>query len=348
MNTVVIVENSRKMIDNYMRMLEACKEEIECKYFKYPEKAVEYIRRKGAAVLVCELDMPVMSGKEVFDMVEIISPATVKIAMAQVTDIRETLEIVNQSRIFKLILKPFFLPEDIVEPIKSALNYYKLQERKQKVSPVGRNVEWNTTSTDTKKLVEEVEKKKQTYYNICRTLSGIIDGNLQCGSVELSRGEKDKVMEIFEGLFQEFMRYYMFGTQNYIFHLNYLMNLFHCPEEHRVFRLKKINSQEIPNEILRKIAYTIFIAGYISKEIFGQYQMKLVIDEEKEEYVLGLLVKIPTREQGNHQVESRVVEMVMQMTEKMMDIFAGRRLRETSEGLVAEKIYYKKGDVSYE
>ena len=33
MNTVVIVENSRKLIDNYIRMLEACKEKIECKYF---------------------------------------------------------------------------------------------------------------------------------------------------------------------------------------------------------------------------------------------------------------------------------------------------------------------------
>lgn len=347
MNTVVIVENSRKLIDNYIRMLEACKEKIECKYFRYPEKAVEYIRREGAAVLVCELDMPIMSGKEVFDMVEIISPETVKIAMAQVKDVRETLEIVNHSRIFKLILKPFFLSEDLVEPIKSALNYYKLQEKKKNHS-MDMTMKWNSVDKDTKKLVDEVEKKKQTYHNICKTMTGIIKGNLQCGSIELSPGEKDKVVDLFEGMFQEFMRYYMFGAQNYIFHINYLMNLFHCPEEHRVFRLRKGNNQEIPNEILEKIVYTIFIIGYASREIYGSYQMKAVIDKENGEYVLGLLIKVSKKTQEEQRGKKRVMETVMQMVQKMIDVFVERRLKETSEGFVAEKIYYKEGELSDE
>ena len=88
MDTVVIIDDSKKMIENYIRMLEACKEEMNFKYFKYPEKAVEYIRKEGAAVVVCELDMPVMSGKEVFEMIDMISPETVKIAMTQVKDIK--------------------------------------------------------------------------------------------------------------------------------------------------------------------------------------------------------------------------------------------------------------------
>lgn len=340
MDTVVIVDNSRKMIENYIRMIEACKEKINCRYFKYPEEAVDYIRKEGAAVLVCELEMPIMSGKEVFDMVEMISPATVKIAMAQVTDVRETLEIVNQSRIFKLILKPFFLPEDIVEPIKSALKYYKLQE-KRKNHPESTIAALDMPDKKSKELVRELEKKKQTYHNICKTVSGIIKGNLECGNIGLSEKEKAEVTRIFEGMLREFMRYFMFGAQNYIFHINYLMNLFHSPKEHRSFQMKNTNSQEIPNEILLKIAYTIFITGYIFREVFGQYQLKAVVEGNGEEYILELLCKFLEK-------DGKVVEVIQQLEEEMLNNLAEKTLKEMSGGILAEKVYYKKGEVSDE
>lgn len=340
MDTVVIVDNSRKMIENYSRMLEACKEKFYCRYFEYPEEAVDYIRKEGAAVLVCELEMPVMSGKEVFDIVKMISPATVKIAMSQVTDVRETLKIVNQSRIFKLILKPFFLPEDLVEPIKSALKYYKLLEKNKNHTEIT-IAALEMPDKKTKELVSELEKKKQTYHNICKTVSGIIKGNLECGNIGLSEQEKAEVTRIFEGMLQEFMRYFMFGVQNYIFHINYLMNLFHSPEEHRTFQLKNKNSQEIPNEILLKIAYTIFITGYISKEVFGQYQLKAFIEKNEKEYILELLCKFPEK-------DGKVVEVILQLEEETLNILAEKILKEMSGGILAEKVYYKKGEVSDE
>lgn len=339
MDTVVIIDDSRKMVESYIRMLEACKEEINCKYFKYPEKAVEYIRKEGAAVVVCELDMPVMSGKEVFEMVDMISPETVKIAMAQVKDIKETLEIVNHSRIFKLILKPFFFPEDLSEPIKSAINYYKLLEKKKSKS-LKTVIEVDVPNREAKRLVGEVEKKKQIYYDISKAMSGMINGNLQCGNIELSRGEKETVAKLMDGFFQEFMRYYMFGAQNYIFHINYLMNLFHAPQEHRVFRLKREDNQEIPDEILKKIVYTIFIVGYVTKEMYGQYQLKTVIDKKSDGYVLGLLLKVSEHEMAAPVFTQRVTEVVRQMTQKMIDILAKSSQTEVSENLIVEKIYY--------
>lgn len=337
MNTVVIVDNSKKMLDNYARMLEVCKEEITCKYFKYPENAVDYIRQEGAAVLVCELDMPVMSGKEVFDMVEIISPDTVKIAMSQVTDVHKTLEIVNQSRIFKLILKPFFFPEDIVNPIKEALGYYKHQKRKTQEEHKTQMPDM--TEEEIRKMADELEEKRQEYYNIYRTLHGIIKGNLQYGAIALSQEEKEETAILFEGMLWDFMRYYMFGEQNYIFHINYLMNLFHCPDQHRVFQMKKKNSQEIPNENLQKIAYTIFIVGYFSKNFLEQYEWKTVIESEGEGYVLEVYLKYPPK-------DGKIAEILIELEEQMIHIFADRTVRKVSEGLLVEKIYYEKGEGS--
>lgn len=339
METVVIVDNNRKMLDNYRRMFETGREKITCRYFTYPEEAVEFMQKEGAAVLVCELDMPVMSGREVFDIVEMFSPATIKIAMTEVTDVRKTLEIVNQSRIFKLILKPFFLPEDLIEPIRAALKYYRLRE-KDLEQPL-RNVGMELTDMRTRELVSELKVKQQMYYNISRTMSGILKGSLQWDESGVSEEEIAEAGRLYDSLIREFMRYYMFGTQNYIFHLNYLMNLFSAPEKNRVFQIKNKDRQEIPNEILLKIAYTIFVIGYISKKIFGQYQLVVGIEELEQVFMLKVVLKHPVK-------QGKMTELFLQMEEEVVHRLADRGIREASEKVLEEELYYIKGEVTDE
>lgn len=339
METVVIVDNNRKMLDNYRRMIETGREKITCRYFTYPEEAVEFMQKEGAAVLVCELDMPVMSGREVFDIVEMFSPATIKIAMTEVTDVRKTLEIVNQSRIFKLILKPFFLPEDLIEPIRAALKYYRLRE-KDLEQPL-RNIGMEQTDMRTRELVGELKVKQQMYHNISRTMSGILKGSLQWEESGVSEEEIAEAGRLYDSLIREFMRYYMFGTQNYIFHLNYLMNLFSAPEKNRVFQIKNKDRQEIPNEILLKIAYTIFVIGYISKEIFGQYQLVVGIEELEQVYMLKVVLKHPVK-------QGKMTELFLQMEEEVVHRLADRGIREASEKVLEEELYYIKGEVTDE
>lgn len=339
METVVIVDNNRKMLDNYRRMIETGREKITCRYFTYPEEAVEFMQKEGAAVLVCELDMPVMSGREVFDIVEMFSPATIKIAMTEVTDVRKTLEIVNQNRIFKLILKPFFLPEDLIEPIRAALKYYRLREKGLE-QPL-RNIGMEQTDMRTRELVGELKVKQQMYHNISRTMSGILKGSLQWEEAGVSEEEIAEADRLYDSLIREFMRYYMFGTQNYIFHLNYLMNLFSAPEKNRVFQIKNKDRQEIPNEILLKIAYTIFVIGYISKEIFGQYQLVVGIEELEQVYMLKVVLKHPVK-------QGKMTELFLQMEEEVVHRLADRGIREASEKVLEEELYYIKGEVTDE
>lgn len=339
METVVIVDNNRKMLDNYRRMIETGREKITCRYFSYPEEAVEFMQKEGAAVLVCELDMPVMSGREVFDIVEMFSPATIKIAMTEVTDVRKTLEIVNQNRIFKLILKPFFLPEDLIDPIRAALKYYRLRE-KDLEQPL-RDIGMEQTDMRTRELVGELKVKQQMYHNISRTMSGILKGSLQWEESGVSEEEIAEAGRLYDGLIQEFMRYYMFGTQNYIFHLNYLMNLFSAPEKNRGFQIRNKDRQEIPNEILLKIAYTIFVIGYISKEIFGQYQFVVGIEELEQVYMLKVVLKHPVK-------QGKMTELFLQMEEEVVHRLADRGIRKASEKVLEEELYYIKGEVTDE
>lgn len=342
MNTVVIVDNDSKMILNYKRMLELYQDQMKCMYFRYPEEALAYVREKPPAVLVCELELPVMSGKEIFDMVEMISPTTVKIAMAQVKDVRQTLQIMNQSRIFKLIIKPFFLMEDIAEPILAGLKYHETQLKEEKTQ---RNaaIELEMLNKRAEELGRKLEEKKQGYTNMYNTAVGIIRSNLIQGRIDFTDEERGDINRTFEGLFQEFMRYYMFEARNYIFHANYIRNLFHQPEEGRIFQIRNKLGYEVSNEIMQQMAYTIFMTGYLCRETLEKYHAAAFIEDEGAFYVVKLLFQSSPGEEAHARIKSQRVKKVMiRMVERVVSSLASKGIRGTTENPFIAKIYYKK------
>lgn len=342
MNTVVIVDNDSKMILNYKRMLESYQGQMQCVYFRYPEEALDYVREKPPAVIICELELPVMSGKEVFDMVEMMSPTTIKIAMSQVSDVRKTLDIMNQSRIFKLIIKPFFLMEDIAEPILSGLKYHEMQMKEENIQ---RNaaIELEMLNKRAEELGRKLEEKKQSYNNMYNTAVGIIRGNLIQGRINFTDEERNSINRIFEGLFHQFIRYYMFEARNYMFHANYIMNLFHHPEKGCVFQIRNKLDCEVSNEIMQQMAYTIFLTGYLCAETLEKYHAAAFIEEEGAFYVVKLLFKSSAGEENHFKVKSRrVVKVMMRMVERVVSSLASKGIRGTTENPFVAKIYYKK------
>ena len=75
---VAILDDNTKNVEGYRRMLEASREELEYRFFHRPEDVVRFVKNNPVAVLVSELEMPHMSGKELFDIVGMASPSTVR------------------------------------------------------------------------------------------------------------------------------------------------------------------------------------------------------------------------------------------------------------------------------
>ena len=103
MDTVVILDCDRKWIANYKRMLASVANPIDCRFFHKPEDAIQFMTDYPVAVLACEQDMPFMSGKEVFEMADMLSPDTVKIAITENKDVAKPLGNLNSSRLFRLM-----------------------------------------------------------------------------------------------------------------------------------------------------------------------------------------------------------------------------------------------------
>lgn len=294
METVVILDHDSRNIEVYKRMLEASREQINCKFFIRPEDFVDYLEKNPVAVVISEMEIPYMSGKEVFDLVEMISPSTIRIAMTQIEDISETLKVFNSVKIFKMILKPFYLPEDLVHPIQEALKYYKsAQAEEQQRKDMELKLE--KLNLELAGLNQKLDRKKRKYTRIYHVARGIIRGNLSSGINEMDMETSSHLSEVCEELLQEFMHCYIEEGHKFRFYVEDLMKQFHRPKEGCILQIQNNTKQEIPANMAPRIAYGMFLGCCLCQWMFMSYRLFLLVEKEGEAYLLKIFCQYPEK-----------------------------------------------------
>ena len=340
MDTVVILDNDNRWLDNCKRMLESFNKQMDLKFFKQPEEAIEYVKHHPVAVFVGEQEMPFMSGEELFRMIEMISPSTVKIIMTQVRDVKKILDIFNVSKINRIIVKPFNLAEELADPILNALEYYGQQQKKsEQHEKMVRKLENLNQRID--ELSEKIEKKKQKYAGISDIAVGIIRGNLNSEAAMLSPEETSQITLICEEILKEFLKYYMFEERNFIFHINYLMNLFHYPGKECNFRIQNKTEQEIPPDIMTKLAYGILLSGYYCKHALTAYHTVLTINMEDSFYVLQISCKYAQEGEVYKIKNEKCRQLLERILTEIARTLSDKMLSRAGEQEFAAKLYYK-------
>ncbi|GBO55752.1 sensory transduction histidine kinase [Pseudanabaena sp. lw0831] len=82
-------------------------------------------KESDVAVIVSDQRMPMMSGTEFLSQVAESYPDTLRIILTAHTDVRDLVEAINQSQVFKYITKPYKV-EDLVEVVQQATEIHKL------------------------------------------------------------------------------------------------------------------------------------------------------------------------------------------------------------------------------
>ncbi len=339
MSTIVFVDDNSKWTANYKRMLTPFQNELHCVYFQQPEEAMEYMSAHPTEVLVCELDLPVMSGPELFEMVDMLSPATVKIGMAQVRNVAETLDMLNQIKIYKLILKPFFLAEDLIVPIRAALEHYtecaKEREFQQKIE---KNLQ--ILNKETEELLKKMKKKKQGHDRILKAMIGMVEQNLSLPVAEFDSEKKMSVKNYCEELLREFFQYYMYEKKNLIFYLNYLKNKFHFPGKSCNFLIRSKVAGEIPVTVMNRIAYVMFLNGFLCEQCLESYHIENVLEEEEKEYVLH--VRYRWAESNYRETNPKVIKLLQHMVKELQVTLSDHMAEGDGEQGHVMKLYFRK------
>ncbi len=340
MDTIVFVDNDSKWIANYKRMLTPLRKELNCVYFHQPEEAMEFMSTHPTEVLVSELDMPVMSGRELFEMVDLLSPATVKVGITQVRDVADTLAILNQIKIHKLILKPFFVAEELIVPIRAAVEHYKENLKKEQVI---KRVEekLQELNQETEQLMGKMEEKKQGYDRILNAMLGMAEADLSLPVADFDVEKKEAVKAFCAELLREFFQYYMYEKKNLIFHLNYLKNKFHHPRSSCEFHIQNKVREEIPVTVMNRIAYVMFLAGFLCETCQEKYHIENILEAEADGYVLVLKYDWEPGTRGiTRDLEAH--KLMQRMIRELMRTLSDRIAEGAGEPDYVARLYFRK------
>ena len=292
MDTIVILDSDKKWIANYKRMLASVQFPFDCRFFYQPEDAIAFLTEYPVAVLACEQDMSFMSGKEVFDMADILSPDSVSIVITENKDVAKTLETINGSRVFRLIVKPFFMAEDIEKPLREALEVYHAGKREEQQYEK-KKVQLEALQQKLAKLSGKLEEKRRRYDGIFYAASGIVEAALDTACAELSQKESEFAKQACGRMLQEFMGCYLFGQRGWNGYMKYLGQLFHRPQQGCVFQAGSQAGEGVPPEIIDKVGYGMFLVGYLSQQLLEEYQVGAALKGGEDGYVLQMLCRFP-------------------------------------------------------
>ncbi|MEY8234205.1 response regulator [Lachnospiraceae bacterium 66-29] len=340
MDTVVMVDNDSKWIANYKRMLASFENEFVCEYFRYPEEAMEYIAAHSTAVLVSEVDMPVMSGGELFEMMDMLSPDTVRIVVTQVQDMTKVLDVLNHGRVFKLILKPFFLVEDLATPIKEGLRQYKTQNL-EKEFLLRRRQEIEKLNQETQLLQKKIEMKKQGYDRICRAATAVIKGNMSAPVSDFTPEEENFVGDFCEKLLKEFIQYHMYGRQKFNMYMDDLKTQFHDPKQACSLQIYDKSGTEIPAVIMDRIAYGIFLVGFLCWQCLKCYYVEAAVEVEGDHYVLKILCQYPEYQNASKIPYPRIMTLFVRTVRELGGVISDHMVSDIKDQRAAVKLYFR-------
>jgi len=116
---ILFVDDEKLILDSFRRML-----------FDYPiqpffatsaEKAISILDKHDFHIVISDLKMPYIDGNFFLNIVEQYFPNVVRIAMTGCIDNYN----INNSNVYKLLLKPISLEDDLIPTIKDALKFHR-------------------------------------------------------------------------------------------------------------------------------------------------------------------------------------------------------------------------------
>jgi response regulator RpfG family c-di-GMP phosphodiesterase len=128
--TQAVVVNRLLFVDDDCNLLAALQRTLR-KRFNFEiavggQEALEILKEKGPfAVVVVDMNMPLMNGVELLEAVAAVSPDTVRVMLTGNADQRTAAEAVNRGSVFRFLSKPCE-PEELTATLDTALKQYEL------------------------------------------------------------------------------------------------------------------------------------------------------------------------------------------------------------------------------
>ena len=123
---VLFVDDERNVLNAMRRIVED--EAYESYFANSGMEALSIMENHSISVIITDMRMPEMDGLKLLRIVQEKYPDVVRVVLSGYTQLSQILATVNSTDIFRFITKPWNAETDILDVIKSALEYYRLNK----------------------------------------------------------------------------------------------------------------------------------------------------------------------------------------------------------------------------
>lgn len=296
MSFVLIVEPEEVNASRIRTILESLELDFEYELVRSAEAAIASVENHKPDIFIGDMQMPVMSGTELFSMIEMMSPDTVRIVMTDGGNIQETVSFMNECRAYKIIMKPCRVADDLLVPIRAALLYKeqceRASEKAQVVDTERRAIEDAFTQVDA--------MWRQNMDNLKRAqavVSDMISSNISANSV-MTEKVQERTKRWYQWMIEEYVRLVINGSGDYEQMARAQVAFCHEPKYNCMFQMKKNTQDEIEPRCVNEIGYILRIVTGVCKDLQMSYQMQAVIDKTDKAYILRVRYLLERDENG--------------------------------------------------
>lgn len=297
MGFVLIVEPEEVNAARIRTILESLDLDFEYELVTSAEEAISSAERRKPDVFIGDMQMPVMSGAELFSMLEMMSPDTIRIVMTDGGRIQDTVAFMNECRTFKIIIKPCRVAEDLLVPIHAAFVYKEQCERMKEElchADSGRAVvEEAFAKTDAlwRKQLEELKCAQNVMIHLT-------SANIDAGCSEMDPKIQERLRRWYQWMVEEYVQEVINGSGDYQQILRSQTAFCHAPDQHCIFQMKKNTPDEIEPKCMNEIAYILRLITGVCKDLQNRYQIQALIEKTDKAYILRVRYRIEKDENG--------------------------------------------------
>lgn len=280
MYQILIVDSDEHHIKTIKKILEVVPEEYVFSFAGNPEDALKIIEENEIDILICELELPVMSGEELFYMTRRISPRTIQIALSPAEDIKKTLASINRSNAFRLILKPCKVSSDIMGPVQEALKMQAARESRERKQEEKEKIA-EQIHQENEELSQILEEKKAEYSIVMDMVTGFVNNNLWMGGRIQAGSITSEIQDYIRQVYEAFTRFYIFEAKDWNRHERNLREEFYDAKKGHVFQIQNQVEGKIPSGMLPNICYALYLLLNLVRTQLLVYQAQAVLSGDE-------------------------------------------------------------------
>lgn len=289
MGFVVIAEPDEVNAARIKTILDSLDKDFSYALVGSAEAAIQLVEQNTTDVFIADMQMPVIKGTELFSMIEMMSPETIRIVMTDGARIADTVAFMNECRTFKIIIKPCRVADDLMAPIRAAFRYKEQLER-----AAGQEQEQETAYSMTEQAYLEHRRmwlmRASNNKRAQDVLAELMKVNLSFSDMEAER--KERLGRWYVWIVSEYINCVSCGTGEFKTAVEGLAAFGNKPEQKEYFELRCTADEVVDPERMNEVTYILRIITGLCKDILNGYRIMAILEPMEKVYVLRVRIQM--------------------------------------------------------